>query len=190
MSNRSIRSAAALVSLALSLVACGDAGDGGKGSASAPVRSARLSPESLKTASATAKPSAATPPPAASSAGPAELAKTNCPETEKGKRACTAAEFQKAWQAAKDPSTHPSSASYKISGKITKVETTDPSKGETGDTRVYLKGDTKDVGFIFKAKSKDIDAVSKLAVGADATFVCRFGGLEEIGVVTLDDCTL
>lgn len=190
MATCSIRSAAVLVSLALSLAACGDAGDGGKGSASAPVRSAGLTPNSLKTASAAAKPSATTPPPAASSAGPTELAKTNCPETEKDKRACTAAEFQKAWQAAKDPSTHPSSASYKISGKVTKVETSDATKGQTGDTRVYLKGDTKDVGFIFKAKSKDIDAASKLAVGADATFVCRFGGLEEMSVVTLDDCTM
>lgn len=187
MSNCS-RSAVALM-FSVALVGCGDNGGGGKGSATLPVRSARLDPRSLEVPSATAKASVAAPPPAVSSA-PAALSKDGCPETEPDKRACSAAQFEKAWQAAKDPSTHPSRASYRITGKVTKVETSDPSKGETGDTRVYMKGDKEDVGFIFKAKSKDIDAVSKLKPDAEATFVCRFGGLEEIGIVTLDDCTL
>lgn len=145
-------------------------------------------------ASVSAPPSSAPPgvsAAASSSSGPATgLAKEGCPETEKGKRACTAEDFEKAWKASPSASTFPSDAKYKVTGKITKLEPRDKAKGQTGDLRVYMKADPKDVGFLFPAASKDLDAVRKLKVGADATFTCSFGGLEELGAVTLSDCSL
>lgn len=191
MNHPPLRLVAAALVLVSTLAGCG--GESGtspsaSGSASSKVRGG-LTPNSMKTANVPKSGESAAPT-ATTLVAPPELSKGGCPETEKGKRACTAAEFQKAWQAAKEPSTHPSNATYKISGKVKKVETTDKSKGETGDTRVYFAGDSKDVGFLFLAGSKDLEAASKLAVGADATFNCKFGGLEEIGVVTLTDCTL
>jgi len=181
------------VAILSTLAACGS-GDKTDSSSSAPApRSAKLMTESARPTS-TVKPAATSAaakpaePPAASST--AAASDRECPETEKGKRACTAPEFQKAWQKEKSPTTFPSSAKYTVSGKVTKVEITDKSKGETGDVRVYLKGDTKDVAFKFEADNKDLAAASKLKVGADAKFTCSFGGLEEIGTVTLEKCAL
>ncbi len=183
------------VAILSTLAACGS-GDKTDSSSSAPApRSAKLMTESARPTS-TAKPAATSAaakpaePPAASTTAAAAASDRECPETEKGKRACTAPEFQKAWQKEKSPTTFPSSAKYTVSGKVTKVEITDKSKGETGDVRVYLKGDTKDVAFKFEADNKDLAAASKLKVGADAKFTCSFGGLEEIGTVTLEKCAL
>ncbi|MFO0616932.1 MAG: hypothetical protein U0414_30335 [Polyangiaceae bacterium] len=201
MSSR-LRAALATVLSGSVVVACSDPGN------STPTPEATSQPKLLgnlrlrhrasasPSASVSAPPSSASPaassaPAASSSSGPATgLAKEGCPETEKGKRACTAEEFEKAWKASPSASTFPSDAKYKVTGKITKLEPRDKAKGQTGDLRVYMKADPKDVGFLFPATSKDLDAVRKLKVGADATFTCSFGGLEELGAVTLSDCSL
>lgn len=181
------------IAILSTLAACGSGDNSSSSSSAAAPRSAKLMTESASPTSS-AKPavtSAAKPPePPAPSASVAAASGRECPETEKGKRACTAPEFQKAWQKEKSPTTFPSSAKYTVSGKVTKVEITDKSKGETGDVRVYLKGDTKDVAFKFEADNKDLAAASKLKVGADVKLTCSFGGLEEIGTVTLEKCAL
>lgn len=172
--------------LAFASVACGGESSSTSASASAKPRGG-IHPDSLKTAPVTAKPTQAA---VATPATATALSTEGCPETEKGKRACSAAVFQKTWKASMSETVFPSSAKYKVTGKVVRVEITDKSKGETGDVRVYMAGDSKEVGFLFLAASKDLEAASKLAVGSEATLNCGFGGLEEIGVVTLDNCAL
>jgi hypothetical protein len=114
-----------------------------------------------------------------------------CPERS-GARTCSAKAFQKGWSttAVADRFGAFPPGKYRVDGAVTKLEPSDKSKGQTGDLRVYLKGESGDVGLVFRVASPDFPRASKLEVGATVAVVCDFYGLEEIGVVTFDDCGL
>jgi len=162
--------------LALALSACGDSSSTTGGSASAaPAKSATAKP------SATVKPSAT----ASSSEG-------NPCKDEAGTRVCTAAVFQKAWKAtptADRAKTFPP-ASYKISGKVKKVDPNDSANGKSGKVAIYVEGDSGEVLLRFDSKSKELADAKKVKEGDSVTFTCKFAGLEETGIVTMDDCAL
>jgi hypothetical protein len=168
--------------LAIAISACGDSSSTTGGSASAAaVKSASAKP------SATIKPSAT-----ASATSSAAASEGNPCKEESGTRVCTAGVFQKAWKAtpvADRAKTFPP-ATYKISGKVKKIDPNDSANGKSGKVAIYVEGDSGEVLLRFDSKSKDLADAKKAKEGDSVTYTCKFAGLEETGIVTMDDCSL
>jgi hypothetical protein len=182
--------ASGLVLTASILAACGQGSSAGSSSAepsskatSAPAKTASAKPSAAPTSQPSAAPTTA---PSASGAG----ADPGPCKKEGAVRVCDVIAFQKAWSSTPGAARYDAfpPGDYKLSGKVKKVDPDVKYGGKNGYVEVRLDAGTADVVLRFDPKSPDLADAKKLKAGDATTITCAFGGLEEVGVVTLETC--
>ncbi len=173
------------------LAACGQTSSKSSESAPEEEKSSKRHKHGAKSAEAAEKPSsaptsAATVAPTASAAG----GSANPCKKEGTIRVCDVVAFQKGWSATPAADRYDAfpPGDYKLTGKVKKIDPNATYGGKPGFVDIRMEAGSTEVDFTVDPKSPDLGDAKKLKVGDTATLICPFGGLELVGILTLENC--